>query len=69
MRQADTEKYYYAMNKVGPKWIRNFTVQNCIDFIKAYYDEKTNCAGFALSCNVSNGYDIGIFFIERNKNE
>lgn len=35
----------------------------CKEIIERYYDGKYECVGYALCCNVSNGYEIGIFYV------
>ena len=32
--------------------------------VKRYFGENVACVGFAIACNVSNGYPLGIFILE-----
>lgn len=39
------------------------TKEECKKIIESYYKGQYECVGYALSCNVSNGYEIGIFYV------
>ena len=65
MREWDTEVYTEATKGLG--WIENISKSQAKKLIKTYYGGKYECVGFAKTCNVSNGYGLGIFFIREKK--
>lgn len=62
MWQWDHEaaKYAFSNNQRGRR-----SREECKDIIKKYYKGVYECVGYALCCNQSNGYEIGIFFIKK----
>lgn len=62
MWEWDREKAKMAFDGVGQRAIRD--KQKTKKVIEKYYDGKYECVGYALCCNVSNGYEIGIFYLK-----
>jgi hypothetical protein len=62
MFQWDYEKAKRAFE--GRKGIETLTKDDCIKITKKYFGNKARCVGYALCCNVSNGYPIGMLFIK-----
>jgi hypothetical protein len=65
MWQWDYDLAKWAFNGLGQRG--NYTKQQCKDIIDAYYQGKYKCVGYALCCNQSSGYEIGIFYIKEIK--
>lgn len=61
MARWDHDKYRAAMQ--GRGFIEGLSRQACEEVIESYHDGKFRCVGYAVCCNVSSGYPIGIFFI------
>ena len=71
MRSWEPEKFERAMKGFG--FYGTLPSGNakvaCNRAAKIYFGEDAECVGYALDCNVSNGYPIGIFFIKRNTSQ
>lgn len=61
MNQWDSEKYKEAF--AGSGWIQGLDKKTSKEVIEKYYDGKYECVGYAVCCNVSNGYPIGMFYL------
>lgn len=61
MYQWDYDKATKAFE--GYRDIRNLTKDDCMMIAKKYFGNETQCIGYALCCNASNGYPIGMFII------
>ena len=59
MRQQDPEKASKAFKGLGQ--FGNYTEKQCKQIVKDFFGNNAKCVGYALSCNVSSGYPIGIF--------
>lgn len=64
LMQHDHKKYEKARDDSSGGWIEDISKEQAKKFIESYYDGKYECVGFAACCNVSNGYGIGIFYIQ-----
>jgi len=49
----------------GKQILNNLNKKECKKIVKEYFGSDTKCIGYALSCNISNGYPIGVFFIQK----
>lgn len=65
LMQWNVEKYKEAFD--GQGWIDQLTKEQCIKAIDIYYTGKYKCVGYAVACNVSSGYPLGVFYIEEVK--
>ncbi|WP_156883599.1 hypothetical protein [Salipiger mucosus] len=63
MQQWNAEKYRAAFK--GKGWIDALSKEKCKNAIRTYYDGKYECIGYAVECNVSNGYPVGLFFLKK----
>lgn len=65
MREWDWEKAKAAFAGLpGPQ---EMTPEDAKLAISRYYDGKAECVGYAVSCNQSSGYPIGVFFVKNVK--
>lgn len=62
MWQSDWDLAKWAFNGLGQRG--NYTRQQCKDIVDAYYQGRYECVGYALACNQSSGYEIGMFYIK-----
>lgn len=58
----DYDKYKKAFHKAG--FADNIKKEKAKEIIEIYYDGKYECVGYAIECNLSNGYPYGIFYIK-----
>lgn len=61
MSQWDYEKFKHARQESEFNISYNFNFEACKKLIQIYYEGKYQCVGYALCCNVSSGYPIGMF--------
>ena len=66
MRQNSPEKYERAVKKVlnGHFDHYHMSKKDAKAFVKEFFGENFVCVGYAVECNVSNGFPIGIFLIK-----
>ena len=61
MQSWDYDKYAKATKNLG--WIEDISKTQAKAVINSDYEGKYQCVGYAICCNVSNGYGIGMFFV------
>jgi len=74
MRQQDSDKWNAAIDPesiefgelgdLGP-WKLRIKREDAQIICKRYFGEDTVCIGYGLDCNVSTGYELGIFLIQK----
>ncbi|GHB33689.1 hypothetical protein GCM10007094_23110 [Pseudovibrio japonicus] len=62
MLSWDYEKYMESFGSHG--WLTSLTKEQCKKAVETYFGASQECVGFALCCNQSTGYPIGIFFVK-----
>lgn len=70
MWQWDREKAdkAFALVQRGQR-IGDLRKDACSKIIESYYDGKYECAAYALCCNQSTGYEIGIFWLREKRKQ
>jgi len=61
MREWDWDKAKAAF--AGMPGPQSMTPDQAKTVIDRYYDGKAECVGYAVSCNQSSGYPLGVFFV------
>lgn len=74
MNQWDHEKYMAAFDRKSTKFgklsgrgLMGLSKSDALIITKRYWGEDTKCIGYALDCNRSSGYELGIFFTATTK--
>lgn len=62
MREWDWEKAKMAFKDSGST--ESMKPNQAKRVIELYYDGKYECVGYAVACNQSSGYPIGVFYIK-----
>lgn len=63
MSQWDYEKAQKAF--LGKSFFGELSEIECDRIVKEYFGDDSICVAYALGCNHSNGYPIGIFYIKK----
>lgn len=62
----DSEKFKKGTNTAGNN-VASYSKSEAKKFAKACFGSKYKCVGYSITCNVSNGCPIGMFWIEEVK--